>query len=152
MANASSNRRIWPSRNALLLIAAMKSGRSATARSNHGNASSWRSSECRASPILEQVSAVVGRLPKARCELERMLKAENVVIGPLQIDQDITEVLPKLGHVGPELVRLFARLQVVVGASHLLQRRAEARQLFRPRVLPDGAGNPLQRVIVLLGV
>ena len=78
-----------------------------------------------------------------------MLKAKYRVSRPLQIHKNIAEIFPKFGSFRPELYRLVERLQRVLVPSLLLQCGAEACEIFRLWVLPDGERKPLYGVVML---
>ena len=80
----------------------------------------------------------------ARIERERMLKAQQRIVRTFEVEQHIAEVAPQFGIVRLELYRLVERLERVLEPPLMLQRAAEARQIFRLRVLPDRARQPLQ--------
>lgn len=86
-----------------------------------------------------------------RIERQHMLEGEQGVVRTFQIGESIAEAVPPFGIVGLELDGLVAGLEGLLKPPLLLQRLAEAGKIFRPGVLPDRAGQPLQRVIVLFG-
>lgn len=81
-----------------------------------------------------------------------MPKTEKRVVRSFQVEQDIAEVFPEFAHVGLELHRLVEGFQRLFMSSLLLQRGAEAREILCFGILPDGAGDPFNRMIVLVRI
>ena len=79
----------------------------------------------------EQIPALVGGLPAAGIELERMLKAEDGLGRAVEIDQNIAEIDPQFGVIRLELHRLVEGFQRLFVPPLPLQCAAEARQIDR---------------------
>ena len=100
--------------------------------------------------IEQQLRAGVRSLQMARIELQGMLKTQHGLVGTLQLDEHVAHALPQLGVLGLEHHAAIVGLQGLLQPSRLLQCIAETQEVFGFRGLPDGAGDPLDGVIVLL--
>ena len=67
----------------------------------------------KAPQLQKKRSKLVSSAPISRTEFKRPLKAENGLIRPIQIDENIGEMFPRLARVGLELHRLVESLQRV---------------------------------------
>ena len=87
----------------------------------------------------------------ARTELQRMLVSHQGIGGASELRDRSAELYPQLDIVRLELHRLAKGLRFLL-PSLPLQRGSKARQIMRLGVLSDRVGDPLYRVIVLIGV
>ena len=85
----------------------------------------------------------------AGIELERMLEAQDRFRRAPHVGEGVTEISPQIRVVRIELHRLVEGLEGLFAPSLVEQRGAEACQIFCPGLLPDRAGYPFHRVVVL---
>ena len=101
--------------------------------------------------VVQQHRALVGGACRCRgVSLSACRKLRSASSRSFQVEQDIAEVFPEFAHVGlelhPALSKAFSASPIVPAVASV----AEAHEVFGFWDLPDGTGDPLDRVIVLL--
>jgi hypothetical protein len=104
------------------------------------------------SQLMEQDRALIGRFPVTRIERQDVLKAQQRIRGTLQRQQDVAEVFPQFGDIRLELHRLVEGLERLLEPPLALQGASEGDEIFWLGRLLQRARNPLDGMIVLLGV
>lgn len=106
-----------------------------------------------ASPqLVEQDGAPACGLQLKRVEPQGVLKTQHSVRRALQLVQDDTKIRPKHSIIGRELNGLAQGLQSLLASAQALKRSPEARKVFRQRILPDCACDPLDGKIAVPGL
>ena len=104
-------------------------------------------------PELQQHGgALHGGIPILRREPLELAQGKQRFVEPLALDEKAGEIAPGLRRRGIELHRLVERSQRLVVSSLAAQQVAEARQILRLCILPNGAGQPFQREVKLGGL
>src|SRR5271166_5526385 len=96
--------------------------------------------------------ALVCSVPMARVQLERLLVAQDRVLRPPHLRENVAEIPPQIRVARIEL-HCFVEGSESIFASSLIQKRdAKVRKILCLGLSPDRARYPLQRMIVLLGM
>ena len=91
-------------------------------------------------------------IPIVRREPVELSQGKERFVEPLLFDQKGGEISPGLRRLRLQLHRLVERFQCLLVPSLAAQDRAEARQILRLGHLPNCAGEPFQREVILGGL
>ena len=106
----------------------------------------------RPSELEESAAVAIDRVGLDRIELQDVPIAREAFAVPFELPQHIAVLDPQCDVVGPQLQRPLQRLERDAVEALLLQRDAETAEIIRLGVLPAGALDPRDRVVVLPGM